>query len=172
MWWTKNALQLESISFLNDRILRENIYRMEHQANLLWINSDSSYNIHEEWLQQHFKKNERPQVLIVKSENVLTPEIINKVCFYVVCVLCWKGHKAWMKVLNWFSMNPKSTKSNHSHCFPRKIIKVCLPTVTLIPLVYEDCLFIIFMNFQMYDVYQEIMSINSYGKTFDDICAT
>jgi len=85
---------LTSIGFIN--------FRMEHQANLLWINSDSSYNIHEEWLQQHFKKNERPQVLIVKSENVLTPEIINK----------------------------------------------------------------------MYDVYQEIMSINSYGKTFDDICAT
>ena len=82
-----------SISFLNDRILRENIYRMEHQANLLWINSDSSYNIHEEWLQQHFKKNERPQVLIVKSENVLTPEIINKVCFYIACVCAEKAIK-------------------------------------------------------------------------------
>ena len=52
---------------------------MEHQANLLWINSDSSYNIHEQWLQTHFKKNERPQILIVKSDNVLTPENINKV---------------------------------------------------------------------------------------------
>lgn len=52
---------------------------MEHQANLLWINSDSSYNIHEKWLQQHFKKNERPQILIVKSENILTPENIQKV---------------------------------------------------------------------------------------------
>ena len=71
--------------------LRENIYRMEHQANLLWINSDSSYNIHEEWLQQHFKKNERPQVLIVKSENVLTPEIINKVYLYITCAYAEKA---------------------------------------------------------------------------------
>lgn len=61
---------LSSIGFLN--------FRMEHQANLLWINSDSSYNIHEKWLQQHFKKNERPQILIVKSENILTPENIQK----------------------------------------------------------------------------------------------
>jgi len=61
---------LSSIGFLN--------FRMEHQANLLWINSDSSYNIHEQWLQTHFKKNERPQILIVKSDNVLTPENINK----------------------------------------------------------------------------------------------
>ena len=52
---------------------------MEHQANLLWINSDSSYNIHEKWLQNNFKKNERAQILLVKSDNVLTPESINLV---------------------------------------------------------------------------------------------
>ena len=55
------------------------LFRMEHQANLLWINSDSSYNIHELWLQEHFKKNERAQILIVQNENVLTPESIIKV---------------------------------------------------------------------------------------------
>ena len=52
---------------------------MEHQANLLWINSDSSYNIHEKWLQNNFKKNERTQILLVKNDNVLTPESINLV---------------------------------------------------------------------------------------------
>lgn len=52
---------------------------MEHQANLLWINSDSSYNIHEQWLQNNFKKNQRAQILLVKNDNVLTPESINLV---------------------------------------------------------------------------------------------
>ena len=52
---------------------------MEHQANLLWINSDSSYNIHEKWLQNNFKKNQRAQILLVKNDNVLTPESINLV---------------------------------------------------------------------------------------------
>ena len=52
---------------------------MEHQANLLWINLDSSYNIHEKWLQNNFKKNERTQILLVKNDNVLTPESINLV---------------------------------------------------------------------------------------------
>jgi hypothetical protein len=52
-------------------------FRMEHQANLLWINSDSAYNIHEKWLQNNFKKNERAQILVVKNDNVLTPESIN-----------------------------------------------------------------------------------------------
>ena len=55
------------------------IFRMEHQANLLWINSDSAYNIHEKWLQNNFKKNERAQILVVKNDNVLTPESINLV---------------------------------------------------------------------------------------------
>ena len=59
---------------------------MEHQANLLWINSDSSYNIHEKWLQNNFKKNERAQIILVKNDNVLTPESINLVsnCFVMV----------------------------------------------------------------------------------------
>jgi Niemann-Pick C1 protein len=52
-------------------------FRMEHQATLLWINSDSSYNIHEKWLQNNFKKNERTQILLVKNDNVLTPESNN-----------------------------------------------------------------------------------------------
>ena len=64
-------LDVRSVNFL--------MFRMEHQANLLWINSDSSYNIHEQWLQEHFKKNERAQILIVQNENVLTPASIIKV---------------------------------------------------------------------------------------------
>lgn len=61
---------------------------MEHQANLLWINSDSSYNIHEKWLQNNFKKNERAQILLVKNDNILTPESINLVSSIVlICML-------------------------------------------------------------------------------------
>jgi len=53
-------------------------FRMEHQANLLWIPKDSAYNIHESWLEVHFKKNERNQLVIFKSDNVLTPKSINE----------------------------------------------------------------------------------------------
>ena len=53
--------------------------RMEHEANLLWINSDSSYNFHEAWLRENFRKNERGQVMTVTSDNVLEPAVINKV---------------------------------------------------------------------------------------------
>ena len=52
---------------------------MEHEANLLWINSDSSYNFHEAWLRENFRKNERGQVMTVTSDNVLEPPVINKV---------------------------------------------------------------------------------------------
>ena len=52
---------------------------MEHEANLLWINSDSSYNFHEAWLRENFRKNERGQIITVKSDNVLEPAVINKV---------------------------------------------------------------------------------------------
>ena len=63
----------------NRQRLITNYSRMEHEANLLWINSDSSYNYHEAWLRENFRKNERPQVLTVKSDNVLEPAVINKV---------------------------------------------------------------------------------------------
>ena len=53
--------------------------RMVHEANLLWINSDSSYNFHEAWLRENFRKNERGQIITVKSDNVLEPAVINKV---------------------------------------------------------------------------------------------
>jgi len=61
---------ISSVGFLN--------FRMEHEANLLWINSDSSYNFHEAWLRENFRKNERGQVITVKSNNVLEPSVINK----------------------------------------------------------------------------------------------
>ena len=72
--------------FKRGRVSTTQLFRMEHQANLLWINSDSSYNIHEKWLQNNFKKNERAQILLVKNDNILTPESINLVSFdlYVV----------------------------------------------------------------------------------------
>ena len=45
----------------------------------MWINSDSSYNFHEAWLRENFRKNERGQVMTVTSDNVLEPAVINKV---------------------------------------------------------------------------------------------
>eukprot|EP00092_Neocalanus_flemingeri_P006120 GFUD01006591.1.p1 GENE.GFUD01006591.1~~GFUD01006591.1.p1 ORF type:complete len:999 (+),score=194.12 GFUD01006591.1:266-3262(+) len=53
-------------------------FRMEHHANLLWIPANSQYNVNEEWLETYFNKKERDQVLLFKSENVLTPEALNK----------------------------------------------------------------------------------------------
>ena len=64
------------------------MFRMEHEADLLWINSDSAYNIHEQWLQTHFKNNQRAQILIVKNKNILTKESILEVRFYRLCALC------------------------------------------------------------------------------------
>ena len=55
------------------------MFRIEQQANLLWINSDSLYNVNEDWLSENFQKNQRQQIVIVKGENVLTPENVNKV---------------------------------------------------------------------------------------------
>ena len=54
-------------------------FRIEQQANLLWINSDSLYNVNEDWLSENFKKNQRQQIVIVKGENVLSKESVNKV---------------------------------------------------------------------------------------------
>ena len=62
-------------------------FRIEQQANLLWINSDSLYNVNENWLAENFKKNQRQQVVIVKGENVLSKESVNKVTSLVKCSL-------------------------------------------------------------------------------------
>ena len=62
-------------------------FRIEQQANLLWINSDSLYNVNEDWLSENFKKNQRQQVVIVKGENVLSTESVNKVTSLVECSL-------------------------------------------------------------------------------------
>jgi len=61
---------LSSIGFLR--------FRMEHHANLLWIPADSKYNINEDWLEKFFKKNERDQIVLFKSDNVLTPKALNE----------------------------------------------------------------------------------------------
>jgi len=53
-------------------------FRMEHHANLLWIPADSPYNVNEDWLELYFKKNERDQLVLFKSENVLTPKALNE----------------------------------------------------------------------------------------------
>ena len=56
---------------------------MEHEANRLWINSDSSYNFHEAWLRENFRKNERSQFITVRSDNVLEPAVISRVSLTV-----------------------------------------------------------------------------------------
>merc|ERR1719206_1312489 len=55
-----------------------NVVRMEHHANLLWIPADSEYNINEDWLEKFFKKNERDQIVLFKSNNVLTPKALHE----------------------------------------------------------------------------------------------
>ena len=68
---------------------------MEHHANLLWIPADSPYNVNEviykiiiliiltydpqDWLDEFFKKDERDQIVLFKSDNVLTPKALNEV---------------------------------------------------------------------------------------------
>eukprot|EP00090_Calanus_glacialis_P027719 TRINITY_DN4393_c0_g1_i1.p1 TRINITY_DN4393_c0_g1~~TRINITY_DN4393_c0_g1_i1.p1 ORF type:complete len:1001 (-),score=160.99 TRINITY_DN4393_c0_g1_i1:89-3091(-) len=61
---------LSSLGFLR--------FRMEHHANLLWIPADSAYNVNEDWLELFFKKKERDQIVLFKSENVLTPKALNE----------------------------------------------------------------------------------------------
>jgi len=51
---------------------------MEHRANKLWIPADSPYNVNEAWLEEFFKKDQRDQSVIIKGENVLTPEAIQE----------------------------------------------------------------------------------------------
>jgi len=62
---------LSSIGFLR--------FRMEHHANLLWIPADSPYNVNEDWLDEFFKRDERDQIVLFKSDNVLTPKALNEV---------------------------------------------------------------------------------------------
>jgi len=54
-------------------------FRMEHHANLLWIPADSPYNVNEDWLDEFFKRDERDQIVLFKSDNVLTPKALNEV---------------------------------------------------------------------------------------------
>lgn len=53
-------------------------FRMEHKASLLWIPPTSQYNTNEAWLDKNFKKNERIELVMFKSENVLTPGALKK----------------------------------------------------------------------------------------------
>jgi len=61
---------LSSVGFLK--------FRMEHKANLLWIPLSSPYNTNQGWVEKHFKKNSRPEIVIFQSENVLTPKSLKQ----------------------------------------------------------------------------------------------
>ena len=56
-----------------------NMFRIEHQANLLWIPADSDYNTREDWLDINFKSKSRDEIILFSNENVLTPESIKEV---------------------------------------------------------------------------------------------
>jgi len=56
---------IASLGFLN--------FRMEHHANLLWIPLASPYNTNQAWLDTHFKNQDRIEIAIFKTNNVLTP---------------------------------------------------------------------------------------------------
>merc|ERR1740123_814402 len=51
---------------------------MEHRANLLWIPPDSDYNIKEAWLDSNFKVATRDQLIMFRSENILTPAALKE----------------------------------------------------------------------------------------------
>ena len=55
------------------------MFRIEHQANLLWIPADSDYNTREDWLDMNFKSKSRDEIILFSSENILTPESIKEV---------------------------------------------------------------------------------------------
>jgi len=54
------------------------VFRMEHQANLLWIPLESDYNVKQEWLDQNFQSNSRDEIMLFGSKNVLTPESLKE----------------------------------------------------------------------------------------------
>ena len=51
----------------------------ESRAHHLWIPENSNYNINQKWIEKNFRKDERLNILMFKSNNVLTPEVLNKV---------------------------------------------------------------------------------------------
>merc|ERR1719234_811248 len=51
---------------------------MEHRANLLWIPPDSDYNIKEAWLDSNFRVSTRDQLIMFRSENILTPAALKE----------------------------------------------------------------------------------------------
>ena len=58
-------------------------WRKESRANQLWIPQDSEYNNNQRWIKKHFAKNERQNIIMFKSENVLKPEVIRKVSLII-----------------------------------------------------------------------------------------
>lgn len=44
----------------------------------LWAPPDSAFSLDSNWLLKTFKQGYRPQVMILKAENVLEPEIIRE----------------------------------------------------------------------------------------------
>ena len=63
------------------------MFRIEHQANLLWIPADSDYNTREDWLDSNFKSKSRDEIILFSNENVLTPESIKEVKDTILCFI-------------------------------------------------------------------------------------
>ena len=63
------------------------MFRIEHQANLLWIPADSDYNTREDWLDINFKSKSRDEIILFSNENILTPESIKEVKYILYFIL-------------------------------------------------------------------------------------
>jgi len=53
-------------------------FRMEHQANLLWIPVDSPYNVRQDWIDTNFRSSVRYENMMYTSDNVLTPQALQQ----------------------------------------------------------------------------------------------
>jgi len=53
-------------------------FRLEHKANKLWIPENSSFNLQKDWLDANFPTKNRLQMVLIKSDNILTPESLQK----------------------------------------------------------------------------------------------
>ena len=54
-------------------------FSKEFRAHHLWIPEDSEYNINQNWIEKNFRKYERQNIIMFKSDNVLTPKALKKV---------------------------------------------------------------------------------------------
>lgn len=57
-------------------------FRTENRAEMLWIPNTSEYITNMNWLDQHFRKNNRIQLTLFHAENVLKPKRLREMFYY------------------------------------------------------------------------------------------